>query len=268
MAKSPAFQLYAADFYMDTNSWTIAEVGAYVRLLLAEWVNGPLPYAMSDLSRIAGISDPRTMYKMWSRTLGKKFITTDGNLLINKRLEEVRENQRKYFESQSQKGISGNRKRWKDHIARAIPVQSPDDRSSSSSSSSINNKEKNILSCKHDSIPFSEIISYLNQRTGKNFSPKARESKQHIRARWNEGRRLDDFKKVVDIKWEKWGTDEKMVDYLRPQTLFGTKMESYLQEESYGSGDSNALERIRKAKERDIEAGRIVETPGQTPSSD
>jgi uncharacterized phage protein (TIGR02220 family) len=35
---------------------------------------------------------------------------------------------------------------------------------------------------------------------------------------------------VVDIKFEKWGSDPKMVDFLRPETLFGTKMESYLNE--------------------------------------
>lgn len=79
-------------------------------------------------------------------------------------------------------------------------------------------------------IPFSQILSYLNEKTGKNFSLKAKEHQRHIRARWNEGKREEDFKKVIDIKFEKWGTDEKMVDYLRPETLFGTKMDSYLNE--------------------------------------
>ena len=39
MGKTPAFQLYAADFYMDTNSWSIDEIGIYTRLLFSEWVN-------------------------------------------------------------------------------------------------------------------------------------------------------------------------------------------------------------------------------------
>lgn len=140
--KSPAFQLYAADFFVDTAGWTAAQVGAYFRLLLAEWVNGPLSSNMSDLARIAGVSDPRTMYKMWKMKIEKKFILNNVNLLYNKRLEQERENQAKRRELQVQKGISGANKRWENHIATAIAQAQPKDSSSSSSSSS--NKEKNI----------------------------------------------------------------------------------------------------------------------------
>ncbi len=41
--KAPAFQLFAADALVDTASWTVDEVGIYFRLLMTEWVNGPLP---------------------------------------------------------------------------------------------------------------------------------------------------------------------------------------------------------------------------------
>jgi len=47
--KAPAFQLYAADFYMDTVGWSATEVGAYFRLLMHEWINGPLPDSMMQL---------------------------------------------------------------------------------------------------------------------------------------------------------------------------------------------------------------------------
>ena len=33
---------------------------------------------------------------------------------------------------------------------------------------------------------------------------------------------------MVDIKCDEWGKDEKMCKFLRPETLFGTKFESYL----------------------------------------
>ena len=92
------------------------------------------------------------------------------------------------------------------------------------------------------SIPFSEIISYLNEKTERSF--KSVEShKKNIRARWNEGYRLDDFKKVIDNKCADWLTDEKMNKYLQPSTLFGTKFDQYLNQlptkprkepESYG----------------------------------
>lgn len=147
MTKAPAFQLYAADFYMDTASWTNAQVGAYLRLLLHEWINGPLPSDMASLARIACVSDVRTMYKIWLATVGKKFTATDGNLLINKRLEEEREKQRINREIQKVKGISGATKRWKDHIAPAIAQAQPKHSSSSSTSikKEIEKKEKRKL---------------------------------------------------------------------------------------------------------------------------
>lgn len=79
-------------------------------------------------------------------------------------------------------------------------------------------------------IPFEEIISYLNQKTDKKFNPSSRETRLYIHARWNAGFRLDDFKKVIDMKTAQWKTDPKMISYLRPETLFGTKFESYLNE--------------------------------------
>ena len=148
MGKAPAFQMYAADFLVDTVDWTPAQVGAYFRLLLAEWVNGPLSSNMADLARIAGIPDTRTMYKMWSAKLGKKFMLNGGNLLYNKRLEEEREKQAKSREIQAEKGLSGAKKRWEGHIAPAIAQAQPKHSSSSSSStsSSFNSKDnKDIL---------------------------------------------------------------------------------------------------------------------------
>lgn len=75
--------------------------------------------------------------------------------------------------------------------------------------------------------PYGEIIDYLNERTGKSFRASSQATQRHINARWSEGYVLDDFKTVIDLKAAQWlGTD--MEEYLRPQTLFGTKFESYL----------------------------------------
>lgn len=75
-----------------------------------------------------------------------------------------------------------------------------------------------------------QIISYLNKRADKNFKANTKTTIGKIKARINEGYILDDFKKVIDIKTAKWKTDPKMSDYLRPETLFGNKFESYLNE--------------------------------------
>lgn len=81
-----------------------------------------------------------------------------------------------------------------------------------------------------DDIPFSEIINYLNQKAGTHYRESSKKTKQLIKARWHEGFKLNDFKKVIDIKVMEWLHDGTMSKYLRPETLFGTKFESYLNE--------------------------------------
>lgn len=82
-----------------------------------------------------------------------------------------------------------------------------------------------------DIIPYSEIINYLNEKADKNYRTSTKKTQTLIKARWNEGFRLDDFKKVIDTKVSQWKHDPKMNTYLRPETLFGTKFEGYLNEQ-------------------------------------
>lgn len=78
-------------------------------------------------------------------------------------------------------------------------------------------------------IPYKEIIDYLNEKADKKFKHTSEKTKKSIRARWNEGFRLDDFEKVIDNKSVQW-KGGNMEQYLRPETLFGTKFEGYLNE--------------------------------------
>lgn len=73
-----------------------------------------------------------------------------------------------------------------------------------------------------------EIISYLNEKAGTNYKPTVKTTQEHINARLSEGFTLEDFKKVIDNKVFDWASDEKMRQYIRPQTLFCTKFEGYL----------------------------------------
>lgn len=77
-------------------------------------------------------------------------------------------------------------------------------------------------------IPFSEIIGHLNEKAGTRYRASTPKTQAHIRARWNEGYRLDDFIRVIDVKCAEWLDDTKMSKYLCPDTLFGTKFEKYL----------------------------------------
>lgn len=73
-----------------------------------------------------------------------------------------------------------------------------------------------------------DIVEYLNLKTNSSYRYSSDKTKRTINARLNEGFTLEDFKKVIDIKTTQWLGDKKMEQYLRPETLFGTKFESYL----------------------------------------
>ena len=78
-----------------------------------------------------------------------------------------------------------------------------------------------------------EVLSYLNHRTGREFKTiKGTGLLQRIQ----EGRTMEDFKAVIDLKTSKWLKDPKMSEYLRPSTLFGeTNFENYFQETKSGA---------------------------------
>ena len=82
------------------------------------------------------------------------------------------------------------------------------------------NNNNKLLICK-------EVISYLNLKAKKNFKVDTASHHKFIKARLKEGYTLEDFKKVVDIMSAKWiGTEYEQ--YLQPQTIFGNKMDNYL----------------------------------------
>lgn len=75
-----------------------------------------------------------------------------------------------------------------------------------------------------------EVIDHLNAKIGSHYKPTSLKTKKLIKARRDEGFTLEDFKTVIDKKCESWLSDPEMSRYLRPETLFGTKFESYLNE--------------------------------------
>lgn len=89
-------------------------------------------------------------------------------------------------------------------------------------------KETIQMSGKPD-IPYGEIIDYLNSKTGQHYLSTSKDSREHIKARWEEGSTLEDFKRCIDNMSAKWMNDPKMAQYLRPATLFAKgKFEGYV----------------------------------------
>jgi len=75
-----------------------------------------------------------------------------------------------------------------------------------------------------------DIVDYLNDVTGKNYKTSTAKTQKVIQARLDEGFTVDDFKNVILTKTNQWKDDSQMSKFLRPETLFGTKFESYLNE--------------------------------------
>lgn len=85
----------------------------------------------------------------------------------------------------------------------------------------INNINNNI---------YSQVINYLNKKTSKNFKSNTKKTQSLIQARLKEGFTYEDFIRVIDTKTKEWKDDKYMSKFLRPETLFGTKFEGYLNE--------------------------------------
>ena len=71
------------------------------------------------------------------------------------------------------------------------------------------------------------IVEYLNIKAGTNYLHTTKKTQSCIKARLKEKFTIEQFKIVIDKKCTEWiGTEYEK--FLRPETLFGTKFEGYL----------------------------------------
>ena len=106
-------------------------------------------------------------------------------------------------------------------------------------------KKSKALIKKSDEISYpnevyEEIIDCLNKSTGKNYKNNSIINRKFITSRLNEGFTLDDFKRVIEVKSINW-LGNKMEQFLRPETLFSNKFESYLNENIVSNAPNSNL---------------------------
>ena len=166
--------------------------------------------------------NPSTFYK-YLKTLEKmQMISLNSN---NKMTVVTIENWRKYQTEDKEVYQQNNNK---------ITTKEQQNNNKRTTKEQQNNTNKNDKNDKNDKKLYKYIVEYLNQKCHKNFRHTTKATQRLIDARLNEGFAIEDFKKVINIKSSQWlGAD--MEKYLRPQTLFGTKFESYLNENEGGS---------------------------------
>ena len=140
MGASPAFSFYAKDFLTGTAAMSLAEVGAYVKLLAYQWDAGAVPFLNRDRARILGCSVTQER-NVWAR-ISDKFELVE-HAYQNERLETERRKQAERRERLADNGRLGGRPvklEVKQTETNSFPVAKPnenlDERLPSSSSSS------------------------------------------------------------------------------------------------------------------------------------
>lgn len=126
--------------------------------------------------------------------------------------------------------------RWRAKQA-AIAEKSTVDSTVDSTRISVDYAEEDIDKEKEeDKEIYIKVIQHLNEKAGTRYKSSSSKTKTCIHARLAEGFTLDDFYTVIDKKCAEWiGTDWEK--FLRPETLFGTKFEGYLNSKGKVNGN-------------------------------
>lgn len=90
--------------------------------------------------------------------------------------------------------------------------------------------------------PTEEVVAHLNQRAGTHYKATTASTRKLIKARLKEGFTVDDIKLVIDKKCAEWLNNPAMVEYLRPETLFGNKFEGYLNSKAASRNNMAAMQ--------------------------
>lgn len=151
-------------------------------------------------------------------------------------------------------GTAGANKRWgkESQNGDSPPIPSPsrpmgehaEDRS----------KKIEVISCAF-------VVQLLNELSGSRFRETTKATQRLIRARENEGFTQEDFETVIRHQCKLWGRDAKMQKFLRPETLFGNKFESYLSDaQRYAPKQENTytLAPMEDPWERAVREGQYV----------
>lgn len=82
---------------------------------------------------------------------------------------------------------------------------------------------------------YTPVVTYLNEKAGTKYRASSAKTQKVIHARVAEGFTLEDFMAVINKKTAEWmGTEWEK--FLRPETLFGPKFESYLNQNTTKKG--------------------------------
>ncbi|MFQ7472758.1 MAG: conserved phage C-terminal domain-containing protein [Anaerovoracaceae bacterium] len=227
--KDPAFLFYPADFLIGTMDMTDEEVGIYIRLLCRQHQKGNI----NPSTKING----QLMSDLSEEILSKFCKDNQGNY-YNKRLKTEIDKRKKFTDSRKINGSKGGRP--KKHM----------DKQEESYKKPSGKPTQNHIENENENINIDIIISFLNNILGSKYKRTSKKTRELIKARLSDGFSVEDFKLVIEKKYKEWqGTEFEK--FLRPETLFGTKFESYLNQRSKEDVDAGRSKGAKDEGRRD-----------------
>lgn len=136
------------------------------------------------------------------------------------------------YEQRCEKNRENIKKRWSKDTTVYDRIRTYTNDTNTNTNTDTNTKTEketntNTMSAGTDASSLSlSLIRYLNEKTGSRYTPD-----MAVNQIWDlleQGYTEADMRKVIDRKYAEWWNDEKMRDYLRPSTLFGSKFPEYL----------------------------------------
>lgn len=203
MSKDPAVLFYTSDFLSGTMLMNYAEKGQYITLLCLQHQTGHL-----SKDDIEGITS--------SEKVKSKFVLADDGKYHNIRMHNESNKRKAYSESRSKNRKSNPKKTSK--------------RSDKHMSNICQTYEKHMENENEDVNTIKDIIEDLNVVCEKTFKETTGNTVKLIKSRLKEGFTLEDFKTVHRNKAIDWKNNKEYSKFLRPETLYGNKFESYLNE--------------------------------------
>ena len=208
--RDPAFLFYSADFLIGTMDMTDEEVGIYIRLLCRQHQKGNIAPDAKVNGRLMSDLSPAIL---------SKFRKDKSGNFYNMRLKEEIDKRNRYSESRKRNGSKGGRP--KKHMDNHMDTHMENTCKACDEPYENHTENENIYI----------IISLLNSICNKQYKTNTKKTRDLIKARLKEGFTIKDFEIVITKKHDEWqGTEFEK--FLRPSTLFGTKFEEYLNQES------------------------------------
>lgn len=227
--KSPAFQFYPDNWFGSRHitMMTPEQRGIHACLIFAAWLEPCCGIPENEVCLSARVSDDR---KGVADEVLKMCWFLYKNFWFSERLLKERSKQINLSKVRISTGSLGGRPikskiyKEKPNANQLDSKQKPNDNQTEEEEEIENEDDKYKLER-------SEIISYLNHKIKSNYRPDSDGTAKHINARLEAGFTVSDFKTVIDKKANQWLSDEKMVKFLRPITLFSPEhFENYLNE--------------------------------------